>query len=123
MDMVAAVRAMYEQLLCRSAKVAVSNSKPRVPSATPAWEPDPTRVGRLVARRGAMFANLPRTNLLGDLIVAGANGALLHAHDVITVVRDSSRADVAGRRHLVSRRAGRASRLRDPGASPSSFGR
>ncbi len=118
MDTVAAVRAMYEPLLCRSAKVAASNSKPRVPISNASVENQiATWVDRLVARRGAMFANLPRTNLLGDLIVAGANGALLHAHDVITVVRDSSRANggwAPPPRALVEP-AG-ASSLRDPGS-------
>ena len=48
-------------------------------------------VDKLTRRRGAMFTNLARTNLLGDLIVAGANGALLRQHDVVHTLRDASR--------------------------------
>jgi len=38
-----------------------------------------------------MFSNLPRTNLLGDLMVAGSNGALLNQHEVIRAIRDTAR--------------------------------
>lgn len=47
-------------------------------------------VKRLTTRRGAMFSNLARTNLLGDLIVAAANGALLDQHEVARTLREAS---------------------------------
>lgn len=92
MDAVGALRVQYEPLLRRSAKIAADHQNPRVPISNAGVENQiATWVDRLTARRGAMFANLARTNLLGDLIVAGANGALLHPHDVIAAVRDASR--------------------------------
>jgi hypothetical protein len=92
LEPVAALRVQYEPLLARSAAVAQQHANPRVPisnasveSQVDAW------VKKLTRRRGAMFANLARTNLLGDLIVAGANGALLRRHEVVQKLRDSSR--------------------------------
>jgi len=48
-------------------------------------------VKKMTRRRGAMFSNLPRTNLLGDLMVPGSNGALLNQHEVIRAIRDTAR--------------------------------
>jgi hypothetical protein len=48
-------------------------------------------VKQLTTRRGAMFSNLVRTNLLGDLIVAAANGALLDQHGVARTLREASK--------------------------------
>lgn len=91
-DAVASIRGQYEPLLTRTAAVAARGVKPVVPISNAGVENEiATWVSHLVNRRGAMFSNLARTNLLGDLIVAGANGALLRQHDVITVIRDTAR--------------------------------
>lgn len=94
MDTVEALRNQYQPLLTRSAAIAQTHANPKVPISNASVENQiATWVDRLTARRGAMFANLARTNLLGDLIVAGANGALLDRHKVITQLRDHSRAN------------------------------
>ncbi|NMM33452.1 MAG: hypothetical protein HHJ13_05535, partial [Phycicoccus sp.] len=91
-DPVLSLRTQYEPLLARSALVAQTNNKPKVPISNASVENQiDAWVAKLTRRRGAMFANLGRTNLLGDLIVAGANGALLRQHDVVQALRDASR--------------------------------
>jgi hypothetical protein len=78
MEPVAALRAQYEPLLRKSAVVAAKHANPKVPISNASVENQiEAWVDKLTRRRGAMFANLARTNLPGDLIVAGANGALL----------------------------------------------
>ncbi len=90
---VAALRAQYQPLLRRSAVVAQKHSNPKVPISNASVENQiDAWVDKLTRRRGAMFSNLARTNLLGDLIVAGANGALLRQHEVVQQLRDASRA-------------------------------
>lgn len=77
------LRALYEPLLKESAVVAKTHTNPRVPISNAGAEILISNwVKPLVDRRGPMFTNLPRTNLLGDLIVAGSNGALLNARAV-----------------------------------------
>jgi hypothetical protein len=92
-EQVAALRAQYEPLLARSAAVAQQHANPQVPISNASVENQiDAWVDKLTRRRGAMFSNLARTNLLGDLIVAGANGALLRQHDVVEKLRLASRA-------------------------------
>lgn len=94
METFEALRNQYAPLLARSAAIAVAHPNPKVPISNASVENQiSTWVDRLTSRRGAMFANLARTNLLGDLIVAGANGALLDRHKVIGLLRDHSRAN------------------------------
>jgi hypothetical protein len=91
-DPVLALRNQYHPLLSRSALVAQKNNKPKVPISNASVENQiDAWVAKLTRRRGAMFSNLARTNLLGDLIVAGANGALLRQHEVVQALRDASR--------------------------------
>lgn len=91
-DTVAAQRTRYEPLLRRTAAVAQANNDPEVQVSNSAVEAQITQwVKQMTRRRGAMFSNLPRTNLLGDLIVAGANGALLNQHEVTQAIREASR--------------------------------
>jgi len=92
MEPAAAVRKQYEPLLNRSARVAAAHANPKVPISNASVENQiASWVEKLTNRRGPMFANLARTNLLGDLIVAGANGALLNQHEVVQTLRDASR--------------------------------
>lgn len=92
MEPVAALRKQYEPLLRRSAAVAAKHANPKVPISNASVENQiASWVDKLTNRRGPMFANLARTNLLGDLIVAGANGALLNQHEVVQTLRDASR--------------------------------
>lgn len=92
MEPVVALRRQYEPLLGKSATVAAAHSNPKVPISNASVENQiEAWVNKLTRRRGAMFANLARTNLLGDLIVAGANGALLRHHEVVEHLRDASR--------------------------------
>lgn len=89
---VAALRTQYEPLLRRSAAVASKQKNPRVPISNAAVENQIQGwVDTFSRKRGAMFANLARTNLLGDLVVAGSNGALLRQHDVVQKLRTASR--------------------------------
>ncbi|MEI6623854.1 MAG: hypothetical protein WCP28_18325 [Actinomycetes bacterium] len=86
------LRALYEPLLKESAVVAQTHTNPRVPISNAGAEILISNwVKPLVDRRGPMFTNLPRTNLLGDLIVAGSNGALLNARTVSTALQDDNR--------------------------------
>src|SRR3954464_11040904 len=81
-DLVAAQRRRYEPLLRRTALVAQRHNNPEVQVSNSAVEAQIRAwVKRLTTRRGAMFSNLARTNLLGDLIVAAANGALLDQNE------------------------------------------
>ena len=92
-DTVAALRTQYEPLLRRSAAVAAKHTDPRVPISNAAVENQiQAWVDTFSRKRGPLFSNLARTNLLGDLIVAGATGALLRQHDVVQQLRDASRA-------------------------------
>lgn len=92
METVAALRKQYEPLLNKSAKVAAKHANPKVPISNASVENQiASWVDKLTNRRGPMFANLARTNLLGDLIVAGANGALLNQHEVVQKLRAASR--------------------------------
>ena len=94
LEPVVALRTQYEPLLGKSAAVARAHPNPKVPISNASVENQiSTWVDRLTARRGAMFANLARTNLLGDLIVAGANGALLDRHEVVNLIRDTARSN------------------------------
>ena len=91
-DVVAAQREQYEPLLDRSAAVAQVHQNPEVQVSHTAVEKQIHEwVDPVTSLRGPMFANLPRTALLGDLIVAGANGALADRHQVIDAIRDHSR--------------------------------
>lgn len=90
-DAVAAIRRQYQPLLIRTAAVAQANNHPEVQVSNAAVEADIQKwVGRMTTRRGAMMTNLPRTNLLGDVIVAGANDKLLHQHTVTNAIREAS---------------------------------
>ncbi|MGY1825793.1 hypothetical protein [Blastococcus sp. SYSU DS0541] len=91
-DLVAAQRRRYEPLLRRTALVAQRHNDPEVQVSNSAVESQIRLwVKRLTTRRGAMFSNLARTNLLGDLIVAAANGALLDQHEVARTLREASK--------------------------------
>ena len=91
-DLVAAQRRRYEPLLRRTALVAQQHNDPEVQVSNSAVEAQIRQwVKRLTTRRGAMFSNLARTNLLGDLIVAAANGALLDQHEVARTIRLASK--------------------------------
>jgi len=91
-DCVVAQRDRYKPLLVRTAKVAQANNDPEVQVSNAAVEAQILLwVKKMTRRRGAMFSNLPRTNLLGDLMVAGSNGALLNQHEVIRAIRDTAR--------------------------------
>lgn len=87
------VRGRYEPLLNTTADVAKNNIAPKVPISNSGAEAlIRRRVKKLTEHRGPLFSNLPRTNLLGDLVVAGDNGALSDQHTVGTAIRDASRA-------------------------------
>ncbi|WP_089335571.1 hypothetical protein [Blastococcus mobilis] len=91
-DLVAAQRRRYEPLLRRTALVAQRHNDPEVQVSNAAVEAQIRLwVKRMTTRRGAMFSNLARTNLLGDLIVTGANGALLDQHEVARAIRHASK--------------------------------
>jgi hypothetical protein len=91
-DLVAAQRRRYEPLLRRTALVAQRHNDPEVQVSNSAVEAQIRAwVKRLTTRRGAMFSNLARTNLLGDLIDAAANGALLDQHEVARTLRKASK--------------------------------
>ncbi len=91
-DVVRALRQRYEPLLERSAEVAHSRKKPRVPISNTGVEGQIREwVSGVTERRGPMFANIGRTNLLADLVVAASNGALLNQHEVVQVIRNASR--------------------------------
>jgi hypothetical protein len=91
-DLAAAQRRRYEPLLRRTALVAQRHNDPEVQVSNSAVEAlIRSWVKRLTTRRGAMFTNLARTNLLGDLIVAAANGALLDEHEAARTLREASK--------------------------------
>jgi len=86
------LRRYYQPLLETSARIARDHNDPMVPISNAGAEFLIDRwVKPVVERRGPMFTNLPRTNLLGDLIVAGSNGALINARTIADAVRDDSR--------------------------------
>lgn len=92
LDGVRAVRAFYEPLMNRSAVVAQNHASPMVPISNGGVESVVRkRINKLIARRGPMMTNLPRTNLLGDLMVAGSNGALADQHTVCQAIKDATR--------------------------------
>ena len=92
-DLVAAQRARYEPLLKRTAAVAVLHNDPEVQVSNSAVEADIRLwVKRITSKRGAMFTNLARTNLLGDLVVAASNGALHDQQTLVRAIRHASRA-------------------------------
>ncbi len=87
------LRSYYQPLLEVSARVAHDYNDPMIPISNAGAEFLIDRwVKPVVERRGPMFTNLPRTNLLGDLIVAGSNGALLNARTVADAIQDDNRA-------------------------------
>lgn len=87
------LRRTYEPMLEISARIAQEHNTPEVPISNTGVESlIASSVKPVVERRGPMFTNLPRTNLLGDLIVAGNNGALLNARIVADALRDDNRA-------------------------------
>ena len=87
------LRNYYQPLLETSARIARDHNDPMVPISNAGAEFLIDRwVKPVVDRRGPMFTNLPRTNLLGDLIVAGSNGALINARTIADAIRDDSRA-------------------------------
>lgn len=93
LDAVVTQRRQYEPLLCRTAGVAKAGNDPEVQVSNAAVEAQILLwVKKMTRRRGAMMSNLPRTNLLGDLMVAGANGALLSQHQVTQAIRAASTA-------------------------------
>jgi len=70
--------------MSRSAEVARLHKNPVVPISNGGVENlIDSAVSKVTRKRGAMFTNWPPTNLLGDLVVAGSNGALLRQHDVV----------------------------------------
>lgn len=86
------IRPTYESLLQRTATVAVEHQKPFVPLSNAGAEAlIQSHVSKLTDRRGPMFTNLPRTNLLGDLMVAGTNGYLNDEHALAVAIRASNR--------------------------------
>jgi hypothetical protein len=86
------MRTFYEPLVTRCALVAQAHTAPMVPISNGGVESVVRkRIHKLVARRGPMMTNLPRTNLLGDLMVAGMNGALGDQHTVCQAVKDATR--------------------------------
>jgi hypothetical protein len=92
LDVVASLRKTYEPLLARAAKIAQEHPNPEVAiSNSPVEKQIEVWVKKVTQMRGPMYSNLPRTNLLGDLVVAGSNGALLDRHAVIHALRDTAR--------------------------------
>jgi len=93
LDVVASLRTMYQPLLQRAARVAQTQNSPEVAISNASVEKQIEGWVKQVTRmRGPLYANWPRTNLLGDLVVAGSNGALLDRHQVIHAIRDAARA-------------------------------
>jgi hypothetical protein len=91
-DAVRAQRDFYRPLLVRTAAVAQAHHDPEVPLSNSGVEAQIADwVSKITKRRGAMFTNLPRTNLLGDLLVAGAAGALSNTHQLADLLREASR--------------------------------
>lgn len=94
LDAVRNVRDFYEPLMVRCAVVAQNHGSPQVPISNGGVESVVRkRIKKLVVRRGPMMTNLPRTNLLGDLMVAGSNGALLDQHTVCQAIKDATRSN------------------------------
>jgi hypothetical protein len=82
----------YGPLLRECAKVAARTKGPVVPISNSGVENTMrSNIDPLVKRRGPMFTNLARTNLLADLIVARSNGALLDSIGVTADIRDANR--------------------------------
>lgn len=91
-DVVAAQRRTYQPLLLRTAQIATAHNSPPVPLSNSGVEAEILAwVSKVTTRRGAMFTNLPRTNLLGDLVVTGSAGLLTDTHRLATLIRDASR--------------------------------
>jgi len=89
---VAAQRRTYQPLLLRTAQIATAHNSPPVPLSNSGVEAEILAwVSKVTTRRGAMFTNLPRTNLLGDLVVTGSAGLLTDTHHLATLIRDASR--------------------------------
>ena len=87
------VRAFYEPVLRETARIAHKYRHPMVPISNSGAEAVITEwVEKMTTRRGAMFTNLPRTNLLGDLMVAGSNGFLDNQHNIVQALRADTRA-------------------------------
>jgi superfamily II DNA or RNA helicase len=86
------VRDFYKPVLRQTAAVAQKYRHPMVPISNAGAEAlIADWVEKMTSRRGAMFTNLPRTNLLGDLIVAGSNGYLDNQHAITQALRAYTR--------------------------------